>query len=229
MSEHENKRDSETARRVFQWTNHGLGDDLTRVANDERITEPNIEDYLRGEARVAASKNRGQRSLLHSEGGAVLDTLAGMLRGARHKTFVAATQLTPGFGGGVGPCRWLLAHGWGGFTLPWCGNCLGVWGLVFGAWGFGAWCLVLGVWCLVLGVWGLVFGAWGLGPGVLWRCFGVAIASGRLAQWPWQFLGTQSRSLCPGERRLLFRGWLRARIARCQRHGWSCDCYTRSM
>src|SRR6218665_3052285 len=135
MSEHENKRDSETADRVFQLTNHGLGDDLTRVANDERITEPNIEDYLRGEARVAASKNRGQRSLLHSEGGAVLDILARMLRGARHKTFVASAQLTPGFGGGVGPCRWLLAHGWGSFTLPWCGNCFGAWGLVPLFWG----------------------------------------------------------------------------------------------
>src|SRR6218665_1668647 len=53
-----------------------------------------------------------------------------MLRGARHKTFVASAQLTPGFGGGVGPCRWLLAHGWGSFTLPWCGNCFGAWGLV---------------------------------------------------------------------------------------------------
>src|SRR6218665_1720672 len=53
-----------------------------------------------------------------------------MLRGARHKTFVASAQLTPGFGGGVGPGRWVLAHGGGSFTLPWCGNCFGAWGLV---------------------------------------------------------------------------------------------------
>jgi hypothetical protein len=75
VGEHNDEIHPETVNGVFERADDGLGNCLSRIPNNEQVTETDIEDKFSGNARIGTSKQRGERLLSGHERIAPIDIL----------------------------------------------------------------------------------------------------------------------------------------------------------
>ena len=98
-AQNEQEGNMEHGDRVLDGPQDRLGDDLAGIADDERVTEPQVEEDLGGQTRVAAPEDGGDRRLGPLGLRAPFGVLPRMLRRTRYEALVAGHQLGPGLCG----------------------------------------------------------------------------------------------------------------------------------